>query len=82
MAVRCKFTCVGVTKRKGWGGHAFVYDSEFTAVTAHGAQTRESADENAAFFAATPTGTVKLSTVRADHFEVGKDYYLDITPAE
>lgn len=71
--VRCKFTCTGVTKRKGWpNGPDFVYDAEFSAV--HG----QGSEENATFFAATPLGTLKLSTVRADHFEVGRDYYLDL----
>jgi hypothetical protein len=79
--VRAKFQCMSITKRKGWDAIPFVYDAEFSAVTKHSNPvTREIADENAAFFAATPAGSVKLSTVRADHFEVGRDYYLEFTP--
>ena len=79
---RAKFTCMGVTKRKAWSGvdGAFVYDAEFSAVTRHDtAKTREDAIENEAFWVATPSGSIKLSTLRADHFEVGRDYYIDFT---
>lgn len=73
--VRAKFECIGVTKRKGWGGHAFVYDAEFQAVTGAGSE------EDKSFFAATPNGSVKLGTVRSDLFQVGEKYYLDFTEA-
>jgi hypothetical protein len=77
MSVRAKFRCSGITKREHWDKSqaAFTYDAEFHAVTG-------GSEENKAFFAATPTGNLKLSTVRADLFEPGKDYYLDFTPAE
>lgn len=80
--IRCKFTCMSVTKRKAWIGapSEFVYDAEFQAVTNHDtAATREAADENVAFWAATPSGTLKVGTIRADHFAVGKDYYVDLS---
>jgi hypothetical protein len=38
-------------------------------------------DENKEFFAASPSGSIELSTVKADHFEVGREYYVDFTPA-
>jgi hypothetical protein len=75
MATRAKFECVGVTKRKGWGANAFVYDAEFNAVTSGSA-------EDQSFFAATPSGSIRLSTVRDDHFQVGKRYYVDFSAAE
>ncbi len=72
--VRCKFTCVSQTKRKGWAAaHPIVYDYEFNVVTGGSA-------ENEAFFAATPSGSFKVSTTSIESFEVGKDYYLDIIP--
>lgn len=83
--VRCKFTCVSVTKRKAWSGapSEFVYDAEFQAVAKHDtAKTREAAIENEQFWAATPSGSLKVATIRADHFEVGKDYYLDLSLVE
>jgi hypothetical protein len=75
MTTRCKFECVSVTKRKGWSGHAYLYDAEFLAVTS-------GSDENKAFFAATPSGSLKVATVVSDVFEVGKSYYLDLSEVE
>ncbi len=87
--VRCKFECVSVTKRKGWGGHAVLHDAEFNAVTSvPPPQPGETAmqsfkrEENAEFFAATPSGKLNVGTVVPDVFEVAKFYYLDIAPAE
>lgn len=40
--------------------------------------------ENSKFFAATPSGQLMLGVVNekaAEQFEVGKEYYLDFTPA-
>ena len=37
--------------------------------------------ENEKFFAATPAGSLKVSTIREGVFEPGKSYYLDITEA-
>jgi hypothetical protein len=37
--------------------------------------------ENAAFFAFTPSGTLKLSCVNPTDFEAGKFYYVDINEA-
>ena len=76
MATRCKFTCLSVTKRKHWNKeHPFNYEAEFSAVTS-------GSDENDKFFAATPSGTLKVSTIVDDIFVVGNDYYLDISPAD
>lgn len=72
---RAKFQCTAVTKRKGWSGAPFVYEAEFSAVMGD-------SEENKAFFAASPSGNIKLGTVRSDHFEVGKSYYVDFTEAE
>ena len=80
---RAKFECREVSKQKGWGEHAFVYAAKFQAVTGRDvAGSREAADENAQFFAATPSGSIELSTVRQNHFEVGKTYYVDFSEAE
>lgn len=41
--------------------------------------------ENKAFFAATPSGNVEMAMVKpevAAAFELGKEYYVDFTPAE
>jgi hypothetical protein len=71
---RAKFRCVSVAKREGWGGSPFLYSAEFHPVTGDSPENKE-------FFAATPSGRIEVSTVRADHFEVGKSYYVDFTEA-
>jgi len=72
---RAKFKCVSVTKREGWSGHKFVYSAEFHPVTG-------GSPENAVFYAATPGGKIELSTTTVDHFDVGKEYYIDFTECE
>ena len=73
--VRAKFTCIQVTKYKsGWGDYPFHFNYKFMAVSS-------GSEENKAFFAATPSGSVELSALKSDMFEVGKEYYLDFTPA-
>lgn len=71
---RAKFKCESMTKRTGWSGHAFVFSFEFRAVTS-------GSPENQQFFAATPGGQVRLDVLSSEAFEVGRDYYLDFTPA-
>lgn len=72
---RCKFTCQSMTKRKGWNGHPFVYEFEFSVVT-------RQEGEDAKFFAATPGGSIKLVAVDSEAFVVGADYYFDAIPCE
>lgn len=74
LTVRAKFNCIGVTKRKGWSGHEFHYDAEFQAVV-------DGSEENKSFFAYTPAGSVKLSTVKDNLFNVGDSYYVDFIKA-
>lgn len=38
--------------------------------------------ENKAFFTATPAGSIELQLVKPGIFEVGREYYVDFTPAE
>ncbi len=72
---RAKFRCLGVRKQLGYQKDVpFTFETDFTAVTS-------GSEENKAFFASTPTGTIKVSTVREDHFKVGQDYYVDFTEA-
>lgn len=71
---RAKFKCVAIAKREGYNGDAFHHAASFQVCYAGN-------PENKAFFASTPSGSIEISTVRADHFEVGKEYYVDFTPA-
>lgn len=68
MAVRAKFKCT-----ENNGEHV-----ELEAVTS-------GSEENGAFFKWTPYGKLSMGTVNENavkQFEVGKEYYLDFTPAE
>lgn len=66
---RAKFTCSSVRKYRHWN-QGFLYEAEFTAVTSGSA-------ENESFFASTPSGIIKISTVRDDLFVPGQDYYVE-----
>ena len=73
---RCKVRCTSVAKTLGWNTNTpFLYKAEFTAVT-------DGSPENKAFFEATPQGSISFSTVKADHFEVGKSYFVDFTEVQ
>lgn len=70
---RAKFMCVSVKKQANHGGNpAFYYESEFAPVSG-------GSEENKQFFAWTPSGSIRLSTVIEDHFKAGKEYYVDFT---
>lgn len=76
MSIRCKFRCQSVTKRTRWNKpEEFLYDAKFNAVT-------DGSEENKKFFDATPSGTFEVSSILPDAFVPGKEYYLDIIPAE
>jgi hypothetical protein len=79
MTTRCKFVCTSVRKFSAAGWYTepkseFMYEAEFMAVTG-------SSEENKKFFASTPTGSLKVSTVREDMFQPGKEYFLDLSAA-
>jgi hypothetical protein len=38
-------------------------------------------EENKKFFASTPSGELKVGLHNTNAFEVGKEYYVEITPA-
>jgi len=78
--VRAKFRC---TEETTFLGYAFkdgkmtasiLYRYKFSPVAAD-------SPENAKFYEATPSGTLELATLKEKMFEVGKEYYLDITPS-
>lgn len=75
MATRAKFRCTEVAKKEGWNGNKFVYDAKLQAVYGD-------SEENKSFFAATPSGQISIHTVKSDHFEVGKCYYVDFISVE
>lgn len=73
--VRAKFVCWSITKRKNHDSQKpFLWDYEFSPVTS-------GSEENSKFYAYTPSGSIRLSSINSELFEVGKEYYLDFTQA-
>jgi hypothetical protein len=71
MQVRCKFVCSSVTEYASKSK-----DFVFHPVTG-------GSEENKSFWKYTPSGEFKFSCLNENvNFEVGKEYYFDISPAE
>ncbi len=69
MTVRCKFTCMDKTENTDG------VEVTFSPVTSGSA-------ENERFFSFTPWGELKFGTFNEDaaaQFEVGKEYYVDVS---
>ncbi len=78
MNVRCKYVCQQITTRRHWDSRKNgekLYVANFTPVM-------DGSPENAAFYEATPAGSLEVGTIKLMPFEVGKSYFLDITPAD
>lgn len=78
MSTRCKFRCVSKREYLGWGPGPkppTFYEYKFQVVT-------DDSEENKAFFASTPTGELSISVVRDGTFEVGKAYFIDLSPVQ
>lgn len=83
---RCKFYCSSKTERL-----ATVYEKDETTGRPEGKTVSvwdfqfhvvgEGTPEDNLFFASTPTGEMKVTTVRNDTFKIGQKYYLDFTEA-
>lgn len=72
MGVRAKFVCEEIEAGDDGSG-----DVKLSAVVS-------GSEENRNFFKWTPSGTLRMGTCNAEalsQFELGKDYYIDITPA-
>lgn len=75
--VRCKYSCHEITKTKNWDSKSpnkWLYRARFGVVSA-------TSEENKKFFEATPSGTIEVGTYKEDHFEPGKEYFVDFTEA-
>jgi hypothetical protein len=73
--VRAKFVCNTVTQRMNADSQKqILWDYSFWPVIS-------GSEENKKFFAYTPSGKIELSSINGQLFEVGKEYYLDFTPA-
>ena len=75
--VRAKCKVVSVTTKESWNKGELLMDVKLVPV-------HKGSPENDAFYAATPSGEFNLSCARLDaaaQFEIGKEYYVDFTPA-
>jgi hypothetical protein len=76
--VRAKFYVVSLTKQKMWNGA----DGIGTVIKL--SPIMSGSEENKEFYKYTPPGSIELGTVNeaaAEKFEIGKEYYVDFTPA-
>ena len=85
--VRCKMSLNSVTKRRSsrsiykegtreyiGSEPCWVWDAEFNVVVGGTGN-----DDSQKFWEATPSGSLKLSTIREMPWEPGNTYYIDIT---
>lgn len=72
--VRAKFQCIDIVDQSDYEQKAVRFSPVMTG-----------SEENKSFAKYTPAGnldlTISYETEASDAFEVGKEYYLDITPA-
>lgn len=78
MTVRAKFKVHSITQQEHWDkSKGPLHTVKLQPVTSN-------SPENAEFYAATPSGQIELSTLNeaaGKQFELGKEYYIDFTPA-
>lgn len=72
MQTRCKMTCIEVLEQEGQG-HSYKFEPVYSP---------DEKSENAQFFKFTPSGKLELGCTNGHGFEVGKEYYIDISEAK
>lgn len=75
-AVRCKFRCNRTGQIQHGNDGKVLYEAELSPV-----YSNDPDSENRQFWEATPVGSFKVASILQDAFEVGKEYYLDISEA-
>lgn len=81
MKTRCKFYCSDISKsvttihKNGESKETELFNVRFNAVVS-------GSTENEKFFAYTPSGQLTFSSVFEGDFEIGKQYYIDVTEVE
>ena len=76
--VRAKFKVIRIERSEGWNNINEIQTIVLTPVTG-------GSPENDTFYAATPSGEIKLATVNAKavkEFDLGAEFYVDFTLAE
>lgn len=74
ITTRCKFVCREITKSKHWdkSKDAFLFVAKFNPVI-------DGSEENKKFYSYTPSGSLEIGQYSEDIFEVGKEYFIDVT---
>lgn len=85
MTVRCKFRVSSITYTMGsqYNAETKTYDSGPVGTIRLNVVGSGSAEDKA-FFASTPSGQIDVSIIRkeaADQFTIGREFYVDFTPA-
>ncbi len=83
MAVRAKFRVASITRTQYdvWDGQKNV-PQEVQTIKLH--PVTSGSEENKAFYASTPSGSIELSTINkaaGEQFKLNKEYYVDFTEA-
>lgn len=79
MSVRAKFKVEEVSRREHWDKAKGELITVKLSPVSNG-----TSPENEAFYAATPSGEIRLDTLNqsaGEQFELGAEYYIDFTPA-
>jgi hypothetical protein len=80
MQVRAKFRCNSIEQFGGTNKKV-----RLQPVTAYSGSPSDASEEDRAFWAATPSGSLEMHVSNpsaADYFEIGKSYYLTFEAAE
>lgn len=78
MAIRAKFKIDSISRHAGWNGNKEHHMVKLSPVTS-------GSEENKAFYAASPGGSMDLTVVKPEvfaGFSPGDEFYIDITPAK
>lgn len=77
--IRCKFVCQSITRSMSSKYNEATGKYETAPLdTANLYVVTSGSEENKKFFASTPSGELKVGLHSVDHFEVGKEYYVEI----
>ena len=80
-SVRAKFRVEKITRQNNWNGSKELRTVSLSPV--YGGNDPN--HENAKFWQASPSGSLELGCINldaAEAFELGKEYYIDFTPAD
>lgn len=74
-SVRAKFKCTEIVQRSHYEKeNPVLYVAKFVPVMS-------GSKENEKFYHYSPSGSLELGTIKQMPFEIGKEYFLDISPA-